>query len=262
VPTDLAGFAFVTRGKDVRPARPSARSGASALAPRSASTASRKPDGAQPLRLPGDPGGTRGCVLPCGRGHASWPRKKKSPIGVTRAGIVYELFFTNLPQPAFTACDVVELYLHRGAFEPLLSDEDSEQEPDRWCSHSARGQETWGIVSQWVWSLRLELGHQLHPDPVRTTEAGSCHPISPTHSTCSPAHGSCFGLYVSSGGPALESGPFLWSGFCSPARWNAAVPSRTAQRAIRLEGKIGSGEATSFPGSGRSRWTIPRGWDR
>ncbi|HEU5378522.1 MAG TPA: hypothetical protein VFV38_24130 [Ktedonobacteraceae bacterium] len=26
------------------------------------------------------------------------------------------------------------------------------------------------LVSQWVWNLRLELGHQLHPDPVRTTE--------------------------------------------------------------------------------------------
>lgn len=44
--------------------------------------------------------------------------KKKSPVGVTRTGVVYELFFTKLPQHAFTACDVVELYLHRGAFEP------------------------------------------------------------------------------------------------------------------------------------------------
>jgi hypothetical protein len=44
--------------------------------------------------------------------------KKKSRVGITRAGIVYELFFTNLPQLAFTASDVVELYLHRGAFEP------------------------------------------------------------------------------------------------------------------------------------------------
>jgi hypothetical protein len=52
--------------------------------------------------------------------------KKKSPIGVTRAGVVYELFFTNLPQQAFTARDVVELYLHRGAFEAILSDEDRE----------------------------------------------------------------------------------------------------------------------------------------
>ena len=41
--------------------------------------------------------------------------KKKSPVGITREGVVYELFFTTLPQQAFTACDVVELYLHRGA---------------------------------------------------------------------------------------------------------------------------------------------------
>ena len=33
---------------------------------------------------------------------------KKSPVGVTRAGVVYELFFTNLPQRAFTASDVPE----------------------------------------------------------------------------------------------------------------------------------------------------------
>ena len=49
---------------------------------------------------------------------------KKSAVGVTCAGVVYELFFTMLPQQAFTACDVVELYLHRGAFEPALADED------------------------------------------------------------------------------------------------------------------------------------------
>lgn len=94
---------------------------------------------------------------------------KKSPVGVTRAGVVYELFFSTLPQQAFTAADVVELYLHRGAFEPALSDEDQELDPDRWCSHSAWGQECWQVVAQWVWNLRLELGHRLHPDPVRTT---------------------------------------------------------------------------------------------
>ena len=36
------------------------------------------------------------------------------------------------------------------------------------------------MVSQWVWNLRLELGHQLHPDPVRTTEfASAIPPASP-----------------------------------------------------------------------------------
>jgi hypothetical protein len=63
---------------------------------------------------------------------------------------------------------------------PQLADEDQEQDPDRWCSHSAWGQEAWGIVSQWVWNLRLELGHQLHPEPERTTEfAPALPPPSP-----------------------------------------------------------------------------------
>ncbi|MGH2480201.1 MAG: hypothetical protein ACRDHW_11140, partial [Ktedonobacteraceae bacterium] len=31
------------------------------------------------------------------------------------------------------------------------------------------------IISQWVWNVRLELGHQLHPDPVRTTEFASAY---------------------------------------------------------------------------------------
>src|SRR5215470_5136268 len=84
--------------------------------------------------------------------------------------LVYELFFTNPPQDAFTACDVVELYLHRGAFEPALSDEDQKIDPDRWCSHSAWGQEAWQCIAQLVWNLRLELGHQLQPEPLRTTE--------------------------------------------------------------------------------------------
>jgi len=113
--------------------------------------------------------------------------KKKSPVGVTRAGIVYELFFTNLPQQAFTASDVVEVYLHRGAFEPALADEDQEIDPDRWCSHSAWGQECWQVVSQWVWNLRLELGHQLEPTPIRTTEFAPAIPPQSEQAATRPA---------------------------------------------------------------------------
>jgi hypothetical protein len=94
----------------------------------------------------------------------------KSRIGITRDGVVSELFLTNLPPQAFTAADVVMLYLHRGGFENALADEDLELDPDRWCSHAACGQEAWQIVAQWIWNVRLELGHQLQPDPVRTTE--------------------------------------------------------------------------------------------
>ena len=52
----------------------------------------------------------------------------------------------------------------------MAPDEDNEQDPDRWCSHSAWGQECWQVVAQWVWNLRLELGHRLEPTPIRTTE--------------------------------------------------------------------------------------------
>src|SRR3989440_3083881 len=112
---------------------------------------------------------------------------KKSRIGHTRNGVVYELFFTQLPQDAFTASDVVALYLHRGAFEPLLADEDQEQDPDRWCSHSPAGQEAWQIVSQWVWNLRLELGHMLEPTPMRTTEFAP--PVKETTAEQPPVQG-------------------------------------------------------------------------
>lgn len=96
--------------------------------------------------------------------------KKKRQVGLRRSGVIYELFWTNLPQSAFTASDVVSLSLHRGAFETALEDEDQEIDPDRWCRHSAWGQEAWQIIAQWTWNVRLELGHQLAASPVRTTE--------------------------------------------------------------------------------------------
>ncbi|HET8852576.1 MAG TPA: hypothetical protein VFN02_08615 [Ktedonobacteraceae bacterium] len=111
----------------------------------------------------------------------------KSRVGLTRSGLIYELFFTHLPQDAFTASDVVALYLHRGAFEPVLADEDQEQDPDRWCSHAPAGQEAWQIVSQWVWNLRLELGHMLESTPMRTTEFAP--PITETTGEQAPVQG-------------------------------------------------------------------------
>ncbi len=93
-----------------------------------------------------------------------------SPIGVTRDGIVYELFFTALPALGFTAADVVKLYLHRGSFETVLSDEDQEQDSDRWSSYTTYGQETWQILSQWMWNLRQELSQQWQPTSMRLTE--------------------------------------------------------------------------------------------
>jgi hypothetical protein len=91
-------------------------------------------------------------------------------IGTTREGMVYELFWTCLPSSAFTPADVLDLSLHRGGFETVLSDEDKEQDCDRWCSSTPCGQQFWQILSQWTWNLRLELGHRLSPTALRTTE--------------------------------------------------------------------------------------------
>ncbi|HEX6477368.1 MAG TPA: hypothetical protein VF043_00880 [Ktedonobacteraceae bacterium] len=184
--SDVAGFAFVTRGKDYHLLDHPLIQARLHLPP---DQLQQRPESQMVRSLydcPQIPVGPEG--TPCRGILATHPAgKKKSPIGVTRAGVVYELFFTNLPQQAFTACDVVELYLHRGAFEPTLADEDIEQDPDRWCSHSAWGQECWQLVSQWIWNLRLELGHQLLTSPVRTTEFAPALPPPQPHAT--PASG-------------------------------------------------------------------------
>jgi Transposase DDE domain len=109
--------------------------------------------------------------------------EKAAPIGVTRDAVVYELFFTALPSSAFTPADVVALYLHRGAFETVLSDEDREQDPDRWVSHTPSGQEFWQVISQWMCNLRLELGHRLDPTAMRLTEFAQAQPTLLSGST-------------------------------------------------------------------------------
>jgi hypothetical protein len=147
--------------------------------------------------------------------HPAGPTKCR--VGVERGGVVYELFLTNLPQSAFTAADVVELYLHRGAFENALADEDVEQDPDRWCSHAAWGQECWQVMSQWVWNLRLELGHVLEPETQRTTEADSCHHPH-ARMRCPP-----WRICVSRGWLALQTRPLLWSRLCPSVGWDAAL---------------------------------------
>ncbi len=185
--SDVASFAFVTRGKDYHLLDHPLIQARLHLPP---DQCQQRPESQMVRSLydcPEIPVGPEG--VHCRVIVATHPAgKKKSPIGVTRAGIVYELFFTNLPQQAFTACDVVELYLHRGAFEPLLADEDIEQDPDRWCSHSAWGQECWQLIAQWAWNLRLELGHHLHPNPVRTTEFAPALPPPQSHTAPSSGY--------------------------------------------------------------------------
>ena len=189
--SDLAGLTFVTRGKDYSVLdHPLVQ----ARLHLPSDQFQQRPESQLVRTLydcPQIPVGPEG--VPCRIVVATHPaeqtrkKKKKRTVGVTRKGVVYELFFTNLPQQAFTASDVVELYLHRGAFEPILADEDLEQDPDRWCSHPAWGQECWQVISPWTWNLRLELGHLLKPEPLRTTEFAPALSPPPPHTA--PASG-------------------------------------------------------------------------
>lgn len=124
-------------------------------------------------------------------------------VGVERDGTVYELFVSTLPAPAFTASDVLDLYLHRGSFETVLADEDDEQDSDRWYSHTSCGQEFAQILGQWVWNLRLELGQQLSPTKLRTTEfAPACEAEAPSTNEPEPAEALM---------PAVIYGPPQWA---------------------------------------------------
>jgi hypothetical protein len=166
---DLAGLAYVMRGKDYDLLDLEPVQACLAQPPDQQTT---HPETGTCLALfdfPDlslSPTGPRTRVIVAARPASEAPVK----VGTTRGESVYELFYTALPPGAFTPADVVALYLHRGAFETVLADEDEEQAPDRWCSHTAWGQEFWLILAQWTWNLRLELGHALHPTPMRTTE--------------------------------------------------------------------------------------------
>jgi hypothetical protein len=100
-------------------------------------------------------------------------------VGTERDGMVYELFVSTLPAPAFAPSDVLDLYLHRGSFETVLADEDVEQNADRWYSHTPCGQEFCQMLAQWVWNLRLELGQQLSSSELRTTEFAPAVVVEP-----------------------------------------------------------------------------------
>ncbi len=118
------------------------------------------------LDIPLTPTGPRVRMLLAARTATASP----PVIGTMHNGMIYEQFFTTVPPHAFTPADVLDLYLHRGSFETVLADEDQEQDPDRWVSHTPCGQEFWQILSQWIWNLRLEFGQHVSASPMRLTE--------------------------------------------------------------------------------------------
>ena len=95
--SDLAGFAFVTRGKDYTVLDHPLVQARLHLPP---DQSHQRPE-SQIVRslydCPAVPIGSEG--VPCRVVVATRPAgKKKSPVGITRAGVVYELFLTNLPR--------------------------------------------------------------------------------------------------------------------------------------------------------------------
>lgn len=104
---------------------------------------------------------------------------EETAVGTLRDGQVYELFLTSHPAHRLTAVAVLDLFHQRGAFEQVLSDEDTEQDPDRWCSPHPDGQEFWQVRSQWVWNTRLELGQVCVEAPPRWTRWSDGQPVAP-----------------------------------------------------------------------------------
>src|SRR5215210_1657613 len=119
--------------------------------------------------------------------RAAPAKPEEIPVGKLVGGYVYELFLTSQPAQHLTAAAVLDLYYGRGAFEQVLSDEDTEQDPDRWCSHGPHGQEFWQVLSQWVWNTRLELGQVCQALPPRWTRWSDGEPSAPPTSTPAPA---------------------------------------------------------------------------
>jgi hypothetical protein len=128
---------------------------------------------------------------------ATSPAPAASPsVGERRAETVYELFASTLPSPAFSAKDVLDLYLHRGSFETV-------QNADRWVSHTAWGQEFFQILAQWIWNLRLELGQHLAPATGHTTAFAPAYVVSPA-----PARDP---VSARDSAPAVVYGPAQWA---------------------------------------------------
>jgi hypothetical protein len=112
----------------------------------------------------------------------------KVAVGKRRGETVYELFVTDRTSEALTACDVLSLYFARGGFEQTLSEEDREQDGDRWVSGNPHGQEFWQILAQWAWNLRLRLGALAQPPTLRTTlwSEGGVAPLPTPCTTVAP----------------------------------------------------------------------------
>src|SRR5712692_8155783 len=185
---DLAGFSFVTRGKDYAvldraeiqrrlhlPADQQFSRPESALV----RTLYDCPDVAV------GPGGQRCRVV-----VATHPANaQKSRIGLTCSGLVYELFSqtcrkvpSRLPMWSLSTCIA-------GLTPQPLPMKTRNKTPTAGVVTRPVERRAWQIISQWVWNLRLELGHQLEPTPVRTTEFAPAAPEAKEQQAPSSGYG-------------------------------------------------------------------------
>jgi hypothetical protein len=79
----------------------------------------------------------------------------------------------------------------------VRASEDIEEDPDRWCSSTECGQELWQMACQWVWNLRLTLGHAMQAGPTREMEWAPPKEAPP--------------LVVAAETPPEEYGPWQWA---------------------------------------------------
>ena len=86
------------------------------------------------------------------------PEGSKHRVGHLIDGWVYEFFITDRRPDAWSAPEVVSLYLGRGGFEHTLAMEDAELETDRWITHCGLGEDLWQICCQWVWNQKVVFG--------------------------------------------------------------------------------------------------------
>ncbi len=148
-------------------------------------------------------------------------KKKKRQVGLIRDGVVYELFWTKLPQSAFTASDVVSLYLHRGSFETALEDEVAIR-PGAGSLADRGSVELEPAIGVGAQACRLS---RCGPPSLRLPEERrtSTHPRTQPHLL--PLHPPR-GMLRLPPRPASESWPPHRSRLSPPTGWNPAVSGR------------------------------------
>jgi len=158
--------------------------------------------------------------------HPVPPPGKSVKVGKRIGEWVYELFLTDLAADGFLAEDILDLYHGRGAFEAVLTDEDIEIDPDRWCSYTECGQELWQIACQWVWNLRLSLGQTMQEVELREIEWAPPKEAPP--------------YLVAEENPPEEYGPWQWAAAFGRATGRFGADAFTLQEDGKLRCPAGA----------------------